>query len=356
MCDKKFWVKIMLFGTVLSMILIRLNTVFILKEYPMGPNVNETIKPYILTEKNDGFYAMEKNSLDVVFIGSSNIHCNINPNVIWNEYGIASYDFSSDMQDLGTSYYYLKQMFKRQSPAVVVIDVWEDGNVEEIDSLAAHFAFDHMKLDKVKIEAVYNRAKENWLEMLFPLITYHERWKELKQTDFSYKKRDYNILKGSVIYMVTNEKPKPKLPEHIESSKLPERTMFWLDSIIKLCNDNNCECIFIKTPYSYCDEIVFSYLEGMQNYCNERKIPFLYMNKLVDQIGIDFTNDYVDEVHLNWNGQVKLSNYSGEYISSNYHIKNKCKDKEFQKWNDDYEEMMWYVDNFEKNYSNMNKK
>ena len=75
-----------------------------------------------------GFYSEKKNSMDVVFVGSSQIFCDFNPNVIWKELGITSYDFSAHRQDPGPSYYYLKQMFETQSPKVVVIDLYLFGD------------------------------------------------------------------------------------------------------------------------------------------------------------------------------------------------------------------------------------
>ena len=118
---KKLLIKLIVFFMGLALIYTRLTTIFTLKEYSAGANVNILINPYLLCEKQDGFYSLDNNTLDVVFIGSSNIHCNVNPNVIWHEYGITSYDYSCDQQELGTSYYYLQQVFETQSPKVVFL-------------------------------------------------------------------------------------------------------------------------------------------------------------------------------------------------------------------------------------------
>ena len=48
----------------------------------------------------DGFYAEKKNDIDVLIVGSSNSFCTIDPLVLYEEYGIAAYDFGSSSQPL----------------------------------------------------------------------------------------------------------------------------------------------------------------------------------------------------------------------------------------------------------------
>ena len=57
----------------------------------------------------DGFYAEKKNDIDVIVIGSSNSFCTVNPLVLYEEYGIAAYDFGSSSQPMNISELYLKE-------------------------------------------------------------------------------------------------------------------------------------------------------------------------------------------------------------------------------------------------------
>ena len=50
------------------------------------------------TDNVNGFYAEEENSVEVLFIGSSTMFCTADPLVLYEEYGIASYDFGSSAQ------------------------------------------------------------------------------------------------------------------------------------------------------------------------------------------------------------------------------------------------------------------
>ena len=50
---------------------------------------------FLLSNENrilDGFYYEKENSLDVLFFGSSHMYTGVNPNVIWKNTGITSYN------------------------------------------------------------------------------------------------------------------------------------------------------------------------------------------------------------------------------------------------------------------------
>lgn len=342
---KKDLFKIILFTAVVLQLLYYLPLFF----FPIGtPSVPAEIfseNPNIKDNKQKGFYREKPNSLDVVFLGSSNIFCSINSNVIWEETGITSYNFGSEQQELGTSYYYLKQVFETQSPKVVVIDIHFDGSEESIGTVQAHFAFDHLKNDIHKIEGIWNRVKDNLLEIYIPLIAHHEQWKSINLENFRINPNPNNLLKGAFIYWRTHASEEFTVPDDLEASDLPERTVYWLESIRHLCEIHDCECLFVKTPVSFYDEI-FSYFEAVAEYCEKNDLPFLFMNKMNDEIGLDFKTDFADGPHLNWYGQEKLSKFIGRYLQEKYHIENKKGLPEYTRWDQDYQEMMYYINQY----------
>ena len=58
----------------------------------------------------DGFYAEQKNDIDVLFLGSSNCFCTVDPVVLYEEYGIAFYTVPSVRH-----YRYLFVVFERST-------------------------------------------------------------------------------------------------------------------------------------------------------------------------------------------------------------------------------------------------
>ena len=69
----------------------------------------------------NGFLAEKENSIDVLFLGDSEVHRSVIPMQIWKETGITSYDCSSDRQVLSYSFSLLKRAVDRQKPKIVFL-------------------------------------------------------------------------------------------------------------------------------------------------------------------------------------------------------------------------------------------
>ena len=61
-----------------------------------------------------------RRGIDVLFLGSSHVHCNVNTQLLWDEYGMAAYLMTGAEQPLWNSYYNLKEALKTQKPRLVV--------------------------------------------------------------------------------------------------------------------------------------------------------------------------------------------------------------------------------------------
>lgn len=355
----KFLLKLLIFTALYLLLNDRVTEVFSPKSFLDIPNLNQIVDKNWLSTMHGGFYSEKKDSIDVVFIGSSQVFCDINPNLIWNEYGITTYNFAAHRQEPGTSYYYLRQMFETQSPKVVVVDFYMNG-VEKLDAdekSAAHYNFDFMKKDLIRAQAIWDRTGENRLETYFPIILYNQRWKELSKDDLLFQPVRHDFLKGSFLYMDENHwegsfrNPDEALPEYI----LPDETIHWLNAIQQLCEEHDCECLFMKTPvvisgydkFSKMSETEFyAYIEALSKYCNEHNMAFLDTNKYIQDMGLNYKNDFVDNIHLNWNGQQKFSAFLGKYLQETYHLENQKGRPGFEQWDADYEQLIFYTDNF----------
>ena len=68
-----------------------------------------------------GFYEEPEESLDAVYIGSSNCFVFWNPLFAWEEYGICVYPFASSAQPFYAAEYLIKECRKTQPDAVYII-------------------------------------------------------------------------------------------------------------------------------------------------------------------------------------------------------------------------------------------
>ena len=81
------------------------------------------ILPFAGSEIANDFFELEENSVDVLFLGASQMYCGINAQKLTDEYGILSYDFGGGGQSLMISYYYLQEALKHQKPHLVCVEV-----------------------------------------------------------------------------------------------------------------------------------------------------------------------------------------------------------------------------------------
>jgi hypothetical protein len=83
---------------------------------------------YVLREKEgtntwDNFEALEPDSVDVIFIGTSHQFCTINPDLLYEEYGINSFMLATSAQTVPMSYYATMQAIESQHPEMIVFEV-----------------------------------------------------------------------------------------------------------------------------------------------------------------------------------------------------------------------------------------
>src|SRR5574344_1279692 len=138
----------------------------------------------------NGYKNEQQNSLDVLFIGDSDIYNGISPMEIYEKYGITSYDFASSAASNLLMYYMLQEALKTQSPKVVIMDETSIFGYKEGET-NTHRAMDLMPLDNVKLSLIndpdYHFNIGDKLTILFPVFRYHDRWNKINLTDLNIK-------------------------------------------------------------------------------------------------------------------------------------------------------------------------
>jgi hypothetical protein len=174
---KKAIIKLAVFISLIVIILLVTSEIFRPKHLEQPNNT---------TVKMDGYYALENNSLDVLFLGSSNAYYGFNPAVVYNETGLNSYVFAGESQSIETTYYFLIEALKTQQPEIVVIDVF--GMLPEIDE------YNNANVIQRNIENLnFSLNKVNaYIDLIdkplgiFDIFTYHNRLAELKKFELTY--------------------------------------------------------------------------------------------------------------------------------------------------------------------------
>ena len=152
-----------------------------------------------------GFYLEKKNSIDVVFIGASEVYCDFAPTYAYGKYGFTSYPFVTQGSTVRNYVTAVKEAVRTQHPKLLVIEIngalYDKSHLDK-EAYARYF-IDNVPLNRNKIEYIENRVEENKLEYYLPFIKYHGNWSSLK-SDLLYavsvptdQLRGYTMLKGA---------------------------------------------------------------------------------------------------------------------------------------------------------------
>lgn len=271
-----------------------------------------------VTTMVDGYFAEDNNTIDVLYLGSSNAFYDINPLVIYEKYGITGYVLGSGEQPIACSYYYLQEALKHQKPKVVVLDCLSVYATEGPGEEQNRKAYDYMPLSVEKIASLKANIgeEESVASYIFPIIRYHGRIWDLKVRDFTYlfANRDYP-LKG---YAFSKQQVEnlPELNMDVvlhENIEICEKNKNYLMKIDELCKKNDIQLLFIKTP-----NIEWGRYEHdkMTAQAEELGIPFIDYNSFYKELGITVEECFLDGAHLNYKGAEKLSQHLGETVVS----------------------------------------
>ncbi|MEG2164814.1 MAG: hypothetical protein RRY96_00865 [Ruthenibacterium sp.] len=288
-----------------------------------------------------GFRAEPRNSLDVVLVGSCHVHYNFSPGYLWKIYGIPAYNYSSGDQELEVSLLNIHEVFKRQNPELIVLDVYgatyaDTYSSPEKISTYLQGNFDAHPISMQKLKTAYRfKDTANPLELAFGLLYHKSRFQSLTATDFSFLKDKISPTKGYYT---------------LGSSTLQNKTVFnpsrssndvrgfeeedVLKEIIDYVHSQGSDILLIASPYeTSVDE--FAFYNRVAEIAAEKEVSFLNFNQIQTYNDLDaIDSDFADAYHFNFRGVQKYTNYLGNYFTENYDFTDKRSDPNYSAWNE----------------------
>ena len=257
-----------------------------------------------------------------VFFGSSHCYCTVNTALLWEKYGMAAINMGDSGQNIGTTYYYIKELLKTQSPSVIAVEVnyaaheadgLDNGNMYRntlnmkwsrnyTDNLSYSL---HLADDKIDYKDYFK-----YLLLKFPV--FHSRYSELTDSDFSGYGEDARIGRYRGSWVTGNALETPAACSVTETSG--DLDTQWLDKIIALADENDISLVFFVAPYIISSSEMRTF-NSIKAYSAEKNIPFFNFNEIYDQIGLDYSQDLRERSHLNNYGAEKVTDFLGEFIS-----------------------------------------
>lgn len=323
---KKKWIRALGFVCLLAIVLHMANSVLCVKS-PHG------------VDQARYLYLQPREKIDVLFLGSSHVHCNVNTQILWDEYGIASYLCTGAEQPLWNSYHYLVDALKSQTPKLVVLDMYCPSRYYEdyqMGWIAENLG--GMRLSFNKYEAVMASADADQTEHLFGFLKYHSRYDELKPDDFEnfiWNRREQRRWKGYTQLKRHAELTEPDLSHVTQVQEMTAKSQEYFDKIIALTKEKGIMLALVSAPYLPEEEDQMVY-NSIARQAEEQGLLFLNYNttETYRDMGIDFSADFADHTHLNEEGSRKYTLHLGQWLKENYEILDRRGMKGYESWED----------------------
>lgn len=273
------------------------------------------LRPKFINESTtmvDGYRHLEENSLDILFLGSSQMFSGIDSGRLNDQYGISSYNFGASSQPLITTEYYLEEALKTQSPNTVMLELCMIFNDLGDDAeLTLAWSYSPMRASLNKFRSVYRLTGEYdtaFIHTFCPLFIYHSRWADINGFDLMYYFRDFDYSsRGFFPKDTVREVELAYLcDEYGENETIPEDAKSAIISIARLCETNNINLVFFKTP---CPAWTQAMSYTVRAFMNENNLEYFDMNEYYEEIGIDEKTDFMDGHHMNRNGAEKTTDF-----------------------------------------------
>ncbi len=321
---KRKWILRIAFVIVLVLSLIVIRNVMEIKS---AHGINQT----------RAFYEQPKNTIDVLAVGSSHVHCGVNTAQLWDKYGIAAYDFSAAEQPLWITYYYLKEAYKYQSPQVVILDVFsaarfkEDYHYKWLEESVYGLRLSKNKLEMMDVSIETDRKKE-----YFPsFFIYHNRYVDMNKEDlyniFGNHSEKQNFKGYTPGFNIADQSESFGGWEELEDYHLTDKSREYLEKILELTSEHGSRLMIVVVPYNLDERDNITY-EEIESLAEGKGVEFIDFNKKLDEIGIDKAVDFNDHTHLNYWGSVKFSDYLGQILTEQTEITDKRGIKQYESW------------------------
>ncbi|MCI1960140.1 MAG: DUF1574 domain-containing protein [Clostridia bacterium] len=294
-------------------------------------------------QRFDDFYALDKDSLDMVFVGSSHCYCTFDPDVIEKYTSLSSFQMGTPLQHPDTTYFELKEIFKTQRPKYVVMEVYwdvldDDFELKQADSFFQVLNDDELKKEYIKeVFPLSDKVKYSLSPIRFQQDYFayaaNEMQKELeskygvtKKTGQAQEGEEHYAERGYVLStqkMLDSEYNETNQFRNFDGKdwEMAKPQKKYLEKIISLCNDEGSKLIFVTAPIA---NVSIDYIKNYENinktvsdFAKKYNIPYLDFNIVNKQEKL-FTNDnFRDDAHLNHSGVEIADKYFSKWFENN---------------------------------------
>lgn len=280
------------------------------------------------------FYGLEKQSVDVLIIGSSHAFSSFDTALFEENTGKNAYILASNSQNTVQGYFNVKEALKYQKPETIILeafsldsnDNWRGGENDDKD-WKKESNMDGMRFGLVKLEAIKEQYRpQNWAYALFPLARCHKNWANASQIYSNYAFFRSGIGEFSPFRPSQSAMSEETMKLYAEAEKstselgISESNATYFHKLAALCKDEGIALQVVMAPMYdvYIDSINYSsWTDKILALTKSEGVEYLDCNVYYDEIGLsaqDFEDAYNGYHHLNAAGAKRVTNFVEEKL------------------------------------------
>ena len=275
------------------------------------------------------YYRIPKNSIDLLFVGSSHSYCAFNSRLFDHYLKCNSLNLGTSSQPLSVTYSAILEILKRQNPKIIIIEVYPIVRKPSVAALRSHL--DTMRFSVNKFTLIKNSLPIiEWGNHFTNTIYYHSRWKEfnnLRKEDKSYENWGgrienkgflgyaWDFMKTSLTYTIYENEYNNAFSSSFVISK---KSLKLLENLFKICQKRGIKIILTSPPvigdYDTLNILYNLPLKNLMLKYNVDSVDFNNRNKKYERLC------FLDNNHVSLAGADEVSFEMAQFLKENYPI------------------------------------
>lgn len=281
------------------------------------------------------FYQEEDNSLDVVFLGASEVYTAFSPALGYKDYGFTSYPFVIGANPASLYKSELKEILRSQTPSLIFVEIngfiYPDDDMLSNEEKIRRYV-DNIPMSQNRIESIMEVDYEDKLSCLVPFFKYHGISTDINAVKENFINKISVLDKTSKLRGVSTYTQAPDVSDGIidvsnDDTLLPltEKSQEYLDDFLEYCHSENLNnVVFVRFPHPIVEGKdsydCFARSNTVEKIVIENGFKYVGFDKQIEEIGLDYKTDFYDANHLNVYGQVKMTDFFSDYIVKEFNI------------------------------------
>lgn len=347
MTKEKIVLRILIFAMISAMLFVYLNNVFSLG----NADTNKQIY--------NAFYSQEKNTDDVLYVGTSAANRYFISPLCYKETGATVFNLSV----MGMPMFLVKDAIdeaeKTQNPQLYVIELrWVLKSANQVTDAHVRRVTDSMKFIGLRNQAIrdsFTFMKKTDTDNLtdpidyyIPMIKFHSKvtaaGSDLRLSDWILKNKKNKTMGYVMSHKSYVVKPQNEPVYSNERTKLTTETKDTLNQLLDYLDKKGKDVLFVMSPYSMKEGEKAKFNTAI-DMVEDRGYTVLDFNtrSMAKKLKLDFSKDYYNSKHTNYLGAQKYTKYITQYLKENYNLPNHRGDSKYSKWDEAYEYYKEYI-------------